>query len=156
MSQTPYNRALDLLSARPYTVRDLRRKLIQKEVPPEEVDAAIQRLFQAGLLDDEKYALAYARTKLVGAGSSKRRIRQELGRKGVVAEVADAAVDQVIADEEVDTRAVVERVARKKLVSMGNLEPVVLRRRLYAFLARRGYDLDEIQAVVKGLGQDRV
>lgn len=152
MAQSAYNRALDLLSARPYTVRGLRRKLMQKEVPADEADAVIQRLTEAGLLDDEKYALAYARTKLVGAGSSKRRIRQELGRKGIRAELSDQAVEQVIVDEEVDTRALVERVARKKFASMGDLEPVVLRRRLYSFLARRGYDLDEIQAVMKGLG----
>lgn len=151
MAQTPYNRALDLLSARPYTVRGLRRKLMQKEVPAEEADTVIERLLQAGLLDDEKYALAFARSKLVGAGSSKRRIRQELGRKGVSAELSDTAVAQVIVDEEVDTRALVERVARKKLASMGDLEPPVIRRRLYAFLARRGYDLDEIQAVTKDL-----
>lgn len=151
MAQSAYNRALDLLSARPYTVRGLRRKLMQKEVPADEADAVIQRLTEAGLLDDEKYALAYARSKLVGTGSSKRRIRQELGRKGVSADVSDQAVEQVIVDEEVDTRALVERVARKKLASMGDLEPLVLRRRLYGFLARRGYDLDEIQGVMKEL-----
>ncbi len=153
--QTPYNRALDLLSARPYTVRDLRRKLLRKEVAPDEADAAIGRLLAAGLLDDEKYALAYARSKLVSAGSSKRRITQELGRKGVRTEMASAAIDQVIADEEIDTRDVVERVARKKLASMGDLEPLVLRRRLYAFLARRGYDLGEIQTVVAQLSARR-
>ncbi|MGI8545799.1 MAG: regulatory protein RecX [Gemmatimonadaceae bacterium] len=155
MAQSAYNRALELLSARPYTVRRLRTKLLQKEVPPDEADVVIQRLVEAGLLDDEKYALAYARSKLVGAGSSKRRIRQDLQRRGISAETSDQAVDQVIVDEEVDTRALVERVARKKLASMGDLEPLVLRRRLYAFLARRGYDLDEIQAVMKGIGNQR-
>jgi regulatory protein len=151
MAQTPYNRALDLLSARPYTVRELRRKLIQKEVPPAEADAVIARLLDAGLLDDAKYASAYARSKLVGSGASVRRIRQDLARKGVAADIATEAVDQVIVEEEVDTAAVVERVARKKLASMGDLEPLVLRRRLFAFLARKGYDLDEIQAVVQRL-----
>jgi regulatory protein len=151
MAQSPYNRALDLLSARPYTVRQLRRKLIQKEVPPDEVDAVVQRLLGAGLLDDAKYAVAYARSKLLGSGASRRRIRQELGLKGVNAELADEAVERVIADEEVDTRAVVERVARKKLASMGDLDSLVLRRRLFAFLARKGYDLDEIKAVMQEL-----
>lgn len=152
MAQSAYNRALDLLSARPYTVRDLKRKLARKEVPADEIDAVLDRLTGAGLLDDEKYALAFARSKLMSAGSSKRRIRQELGRKGVSAEMSDIAVAQVVADEELDTRALVERVARKKLASLGDLEPLVLRRRMYGFLARRGYDLDEIQAVMKGLG----
>ena len=153
MAQTPYNRALDLLSARPYTVRQLRRKLIQKEVPVVEADLVIERLLGAGLLDDARYARAYARSKLVGQGASARRIGQDLARKGVTAELAKEAIAQVIADEEVDASAVIERVARKKLASMGDLEPLVLRRRLFSFLARRGYELDEIRNVVAAIGK---
>jgi regulatory protein len=148
VAQTPYNRALDLLSARPYTVWQLRRKLLGKEVPASEVDAVIARLAGAGLLDDGKYALAYARSKLAGQGASARRIGQELARKGVDAELAKEAIATVIADEQIDMRAVVERVARKKVALMGDMEPTVVKRRLFAFLARRGYDLDEIRAAV--------
>lgn len=151
MARTPYDRALDLLSQRPYTARDLRRKLIQKEIPAAEADAVVGRLQEAGLIDDAKYALAYARTKMLGSGASRRRIKQELARKGVKGEVATDAVEQVIVDEEVDTKAVIERVARKKIASMGDLEPLVLRRRLFAFLARRGYDPDEIIEVTRGI-----
>ncbi|HEY7897701.1 MAG: regulatory protein RecX [Gemmatimonadales bacterium] len=154
MAQTPYNRALDLLSARPYTVRQLRRKLIQKEVPAEEAEAVIARLLGAGLLDDERYALAYARSKLVNQGASARRISQDLARKGVNAELSRQAIAQVVDEEEVDTKAVIERVARKKIASMGDLEPVVVRRRLFAFLARKGYELDEIRDVVGRVGKE--
>lgn len=151
MAQTPYNRALDLLAARPYTAKELRRKLVQKEIPAAEVDAVIERLTAAGLLDDARYAAQYARSKLLGQGASRRRIAQDLGRKGVPRDVATEAVEQVIVEEEVDTRAVIEHVARKKLASMGDLEPLVLRRRLYAYLARRGYDADEILSVTRSI-----
>jgi len=153
VAQTSYNRALNLLSARPYTVRQLRRKLTEKEVPPNEVDAVVERLIGAGLLDDAKYALAYARSKLAGQGASVRRIGQDLARKGVNAETSKQAIADVVVEEEVDTRAIIERVARKKLASMGDLEPVVLRRRLFAFLARRGYELDEIRDAVAAIGK---
>ena len=145
---------MDLLSARPYTVKQLRRKLIQKEVPTDEADAVIARLLGAGLLDDERYALAYARSKLVNQGASARRISQDLARKGINAELTKQAIAQVVDEEEVDTKAVIERVAKKKLASMGDLEPVVLRRRLFAFLARRGYELDEIRDVVGKVGTE--
>lgn len=148
MAQTSYNRALDLLSARPYTVRQMRRKLLQKEVPIAEADGVIERLVAAALLDDAAYALAYARSKLVGQGASARRVGQDLARKGVSAPVAVDAIAQVVEDEEVDTSAVIERIARKKLAAMGDLDPVTLRRRLFSFLARRGYELDEIRAVM--------
>src|SRR5690348_8944007 len=115
MARTPYDRALDLLSQRPYTARDMRRKLIQKEVPAEEADAVIERLTEAGLIDDAKYALSFARSKLLGSGASRRRIRDDLARKGVKGDIASEAVEQVIVDEEIDTKAVIERAARKKI-----------------------------------------
>jgi regulatory protein len=152
VAKTSYNRALDLLSARPYTVRQLRRKLIQKEVPPDEADSIVERLLAAGLLDDSRYALAYARSKLIGQGASVRRIGQDLARKGVSAETSRRAIAEVVVGEEVDTRAVIAQVARRKLASMGDLDPVVLRRRLFAFLARRGYELDEIRDALASIG----
>jgi regulatory protein len=155
VAQTPYNRALDLLSARPYTVRQLRRKLLQKEVPADETDAVLERLIGAGLLDDARYAAAYARSKLVGQGASVRRIGQDLARKGVSADISKQAIAEVLEEEDVDTRAVIARVARKKISSMGDLEPTVLRRRLFAFLARRGYELDEIRDAVAAVARTR-
>ena len=152
-ARSAYSRALDLLSARPYTVRQLRRKLVQKEIAADEVEAAIERLLGAGLLDDSRYALAYARSKLAGPGASVRRIGQDLARKGVAAEISKQAIALVVEEEDVDTRAVIERVARKKVATMGDLDSVVLRRRLFAFLARRGYELDEIRDVVAVLGK---
>ena len=46
----------------------------------------------------------------------------------------------------------IAQVARRKLASMGDLDPVVLRRRLFAFLARRGYELDEIRDALASIG----
>ena len=145
---TAYNYALNLLSARPYSTQALHRKLIQKEYSAADADDAIRRLVDNGLLNDAKFAAQYARSKIVSSGSSKRRVQQDLYRKGIKGDVATAAIAQVIDDEEIDTAAVVERVARKKLAQLGDLEPLVVRRRLFAFLARRGYDVDEIKRVV--------
>jgi len=145
---SPYDYALNLLAARPYATRALHRKLIQKEYPAADADDAIRRLVDNGLLNDEKYAEQYARSKIVSTGASKRRLTQDLYRKGIKGDVASTAIANVIADEEIDTAVVIEQVARKKLAQLGDVEPLVLRRRLFAFLARRGYDVDEIKSVV--------
>jgi SOS response regulatory protein OraA/RecX len=42
----------------------------------------------------------------------------------------------------------VESQARKKLASMGGLDDDTKRRRLFAFLARRGFELDDIKRAV--------
>ena len=146
-----YNYALNLLSARPYATRALHRKLIQKKYSAADADDAIRRLVDNGLLDDAKYAEQYARSRITTTGASKRRLEQDLYRKGIKGDVATEAIANVVSQEEIDPAAVIERVARKKLATLGALEPLVLRRRLFAFLARRGYDVDEIKAVVSRL-----
>jgi regulatory protein len=143
-----YNYALNLLSARPYATRALHRKLIQKQYSAADADDAIRRLVDNGLLDDAKYAEQYARSKILSSGTSKRRLQQDLYRKGIKGELATTAIANVLESEDIDPVAVLERVAAKKLASMGDLEPLVLRRRLFAFLARRGYDVDAIRDVV--------
>jgi regulatory protein len=146
-----YNYALNLLSARPYATRALHRKLIQKEYSAADADNAIRRLVDNGLLNDAKYAEQYARSRMLSAGTSKRRVQQDLFRKGIKADVATEAIANVVEQEEIDPAVAIEGVARKKLAQLGDLEPLVLRRRLFAFLARRGYDVDEIKRVVAQL-----
>ena len=145
---TAYNYALNLLAARPYASRALHRKLIQKKYSAADADDVIRRLLDNGLLNDERFAEQYARSKMLSTGASKRRLTQDLYRKGIKGDVATIAIANVIDQDEIDPAAVIERVARKKLAQLGDLEPAVLRRRLFAFLARRGYDLDEIKRIV--------
>lgn len=147
--QPAYDYALNLLTARPYTVRNLRRKIVQKGFPAADADSTIDRLVANGLLDDARYAEQFARNRLLGPGASRRRIRQQLFQRGISGDVADAAIAAVIDEEAVDLASVIEKDARKKLASLSGLEPVVIRRRLYAHLARRGYNVDEINAVMK-------
>ena len=146
-----YNYALNLLSARPYATRALHRKLIQKQYSAADADDVIRRLVDNGLLNDAKYAEQYARSKMLSTGTSKRRVQQDLYRKGIAGDLATNAIANVLESEEIDPAAVIERVARKKLAQLGDLEPLVIRRRLFAFLARRGYGVDEIKAVVSRL-----
>jgi regulatory protein len=147
---TAYNYALSLLAARPYASSALHRKLIQKEYPAADTEHVIRRLLDNGLLNDAKFAEQYARSKM-SAGASKRRLTQDLYRKGIKGDVATTSIANVVEQDEIDPAAVILRVATKKRAQLGDLEPVVLRRRLFAFLARRGYDLDDIKGVVARL-----
>ena len=145
---SPHEYALRLLTARSYTVRDLRRKLVQREYSPNEVAATIERLERSGLLDDASYAERFARGKLVNEHASRRRVAQLLVRKGIAPEVVQDAIARVVETEDVDAAAAIENVARKKLQTLTGLDPRVARQRLFAFLARRGYDLEDIKRTV--------
>ena len=144
-----FDRALNMLAFRARSASELRRLLIRKDEPADQVDLAIARLQTSGLLDDRSFARQFARSKAVGAGLSKRRVQQELSRRGVDRAVAKEAIDEVYIEERVDESESIERVARKKLRSLLKVDPPTRRRRLYGFLARRGYDGDDIAKVIR-------
>jgi regulatory protein len=156
-----YDRALRLLAARGRSVRELRRRLLVAKEPEVHVDAALERLVSAGLLDDEEYARQVARSQMIGRGYAPRRLKQELARRGVARDVADRAIELVLAEDAapgsfgveagVDPGETIERLARRKLRGLASLDADTRARRLYAFLARRGYDSDDIRMVTARL-----
>ena len=147
--RSTYDRALDMLEARSRAVTELRRLLIKKGEPPDDVDAAIERLRAAGVLDDANFARQLTRSKAVGGGHSRRRIQQELAKRGVARDVSDDAIEEVFEDEGVDESETIERAARKKLRTLAGLDTATRKRRLYGFLARRGYNSDAIARVLR-------
>jgi regulatory protein len=146
-----YNKALEVLARGPKSVKDLTRWLLQREHPREDVDATIERLIANGLLNDAQYAEMFARSRATTRGMSRRRIAAELAKRGIARELADAAIAEVMSDELIDERAMVEAAAKKKFRSLGKLEPDVQRRRLYGFLARKGFAPDLVRATVQQL-----
>jgi regulatory protein len=156
-----YDRALRLLAARGRSVRELRRRLLAAKEPEALVDSAIARLQDLDLLDDAEYARQVARSQMLGRGYAPRRLQQELARRGVARDVADRAIDLVLTEDApaggfgaeagVDLKEAIEKLARRKLRGLGALEAETRSRRLYAFLARRGYDSDDIRSVMTKL-----
>ncbi len=149
-----WDRATGLLAARARSRLELRRLLLRKGEPVEQVDRVLDRLEGAGYLDDADFARQFARTKALGSGMSRRRVQQELARRGVDRAIADAAISEVFAEEAVNEIETVERLARKKLRTLARLDEATRRRRLYGFLARRGFENDEIRDVLSRLGEE--
>ena len=148
---TTYDRALNMIAMRARSAVELRRLLLRKKEPAEYVEVAIERLLRAGFLDDASFARQFARAKALGGGLSRRRLQQELARRGVARDVADSAIAEVFTEEHIDEDDTLERVARKKLKSLARFETQIQRRRLYAFLARRGYDNDDIARTLRAV-----
>ena len=149
-----YDRALNILAFRARSSAELRRALVRKGAEQPHVDRAIARLREQGILDDAAFAQSFTRAKVLGANQSRRRVQQELARKGVSRTVSDAAIDVVFEEEGVDTSAMAVTAARKKMHSLRTLEPNVQRRRLYGFLARRGYDGEDIRRAMEVVARE--
>ena len=148
-----YDRAMLMLAARGRASGELRRLLVRKGEDARIVGAVIERLIGAGFLDDDAFARQFARSKST-SGTSRRRIEMELGRKGVDREVATTAVSETFAEEQVDERVAIDRAAEKKLRTLSKVDDQTRRRRLYSYLARRGFDPDAINGVMGRLSRD--
>jgi len=146
-----FDRAVAMLAARPRAVRDLERVLVRKGEPAEHVAAAVERLKTLGILDDAQFARQFIRARIAGAGLSRRRLQSELWRRGVARDVIDDALAEVMQEDEVDEDAQIAQVAAKKLRTLRSADPAAVRRRLYAFLARRGYESSAIRRVMDAL-----
>ena len=108
-------------------------------------------LFRSGFLDDEAYARSYARAKMAGGNTSRRRIAMELARRGVARDVVDRVVCEAVDDEGFDERGALEAAAKRRVRSLAKLEPEVARRRLMGFLLRRGFEGEAVASEVRRL-----
>lgn len=144
-----YDRAVMMLAARGRAAKDLERLLIRKGEPAEFARLAVERLASEGFVDDDAYARSFVRSKSSGAGLARRRLQQELARKGVERAVAADAIDKVFAEDEVDEVAAATALARKRARSLHGLDAQSQRRRIYSFLARRGYSPDTITSAIR-------
>ena len=141
---------LRALARRAHARYDLRRRLLQKQHPPGAVDGALARLATQGLLDDASFARDYAGAK-AARGRGPARLVRDLLSQGVERRVAEEAVRTALADDDVDPDAAVRGVAEKRAKQLAGLPAPVRKRRLAAFLARRGFQGPEVRAIVEAL-----
>ena len=139
--------SLAFLAYRPRSEREVRDRLRQKGYGPEAIEAAIARLIDWRYLNDADFARLWVENRATHQPRGQRRLEQELRHKGIDREV----VREAIAAAELDEEAAALELARAKLGAYAKLEPVVARRRLGGFLARRGYGFEVIRPVLDRL-----
>lgn len=137
-----------LCSRREYCTEDIRRKTVQAlpDYDSEVADRIIGVLKRDKYIDDLRYASAFARDKSSISGWGKTKIRYALGAKRIARDVIDEALG------EVDAAKASERLVKlvsNKYASLEN-DPA-WRTKLLRFALGRGYDYDEIMAVLSTL-----
>ena len=147
-------RADHYLSYRPRTCREVRRYL-GKHGLSGHADPAIDRCIELGYLNDEAYARAFVRERVRLKPRGRPRLVSELLGRGVDRETAERAVETTLAEEGVTESTLLREVARRRARSLRSLDPPAARRRLSAFLGRRGFRAGAIREVVLELIPDR-
>lgn len=115
------------------------------------VDALVVRFLKVGLLDDRTYAEARA-ASLHRQGKSARAIRQQLGQKGVDAEIVAAALETLVEEagtERTDLAAAVNYARRRRIGPWRLGDRDAARERDLAALGRQGFSYDTARRVIE-------
>jgi len=142
------DKALDLLAVRARSSRDLSIRLRRAGARDPDISWAVSRLAAQGFVDDAAYARGVARAKALAGGVSRRKVITVLRQKGIAADVATEAIEATLVDVSLDEYGAALAAAEKRVRALSGLEPAKKRQRLYAFLARRGYESDVVRRVI--------
>lgn len=137
------------LRYRPRSESEVRSHLEKKGFDARTVQAVVLDLERRGLLDDMAFARFWKENRESFSPRSRAMVRWELRCKGVPADVA-AQVIEDIDDEESASRAAAKMAAR-----LSGTDYETFRRRLGAFLKRRGFRHEAAQHAIDNLWQGR-
>lgn len=125
------------LARRGFSIAEIRRRLRQKGHAPEAVEYAVERGRERGLLDDADFARRYVESRSA-RGRGPGRLRLDLAALGVDRALADAAIGERWQEPE-EALTLAAQLAERRARQLAGLPREVRRRRLVAFLARRGF-----------------
>jgi regulatory protein len=142
-SEVAYQKALRLLSYRPRSEAEVQRKLSEHGYVEQVVAKTIQRLKDNRFLGDEAFAREWIENRSTFRPRSKRMLSMELRQKGV----AEEEIEKALAETE-DDSSLAYQSARKYAGRLAGADWETFRKRLGAFLMRRGFSYGTIAPVL--------
>lgn len=143
-----YMRALEYCFSRPHSRREIEQYLYRKTRPTRTKKGEVRdgvsteltarvlgRLIEKGHVNDESFARYWVEHRRQRTGASMRKLRAELGTKGV----APAIIDQAIACTDRTDNDELQKVIAKKASRYDDPQ------KLMAYLARQGFSYDDIK-----------
>ena len=140
MNDEARQQALKILERRDVSRKMLLDKLTEKGISCADAEEVADWLCGLGVVNDERYAGLVVR-HYAAKGYGRRRIRDELYRRGIDRELWDAALDELP-----ETDDAVDRLLSARL--RGAVSPEALQR-AQSYLLRRGYSWDEVCAATE-------
>ena len=133
-------KALQTVSQRQMSAKELRKKLREKGFDEETADYCVSWITERGLINEEGYAAAIVR-HYAAKGYGEGRIRQELARRGLPRELWDEALTAMP-----ESTQKIDRFIASRLRDPEDRDEV---RKLSASLFRRGFSAEEIRAALE-------
>ena len=135
-----YNKALDIISRREHSDKEIKNKLLKKFNTPELIDEVILKLIENNFINNVRYAQMYVHVrKRKGFGPKK--IQFELMTRGIDDSISSSAIT-----EEGSWKEAAQKVFNKKFQN-GASNEFKERNKQKSFLQNRGFSFEEIDSV---------
>jgi regulatory protein len=136
-----YVRALDLISRRLRSEREVRDYAWRKKWSPENTDRVVERLYKYGYLDDAKFARAFVASR-AGRDFSIKKMKVELIKKGIKSDLIEKVLTDNTDFDEIES---LKKLINKKRAHYDD------ERKLTAYLMSKGFKYDDIRNNIKHL-----
>ena len=131
--EVAYQRALNFLSYRIRSEKEIRQNLNKHEIPGEIIDGVLDRLRASSLVDDLEFATQWVENRIQFKPRGKRALSSELFLKGI----PDQIIEDALADLNEEELAI--KLAHKKISKLTGLDEIAFQNKLSGFLTRAGF-----------------
>lgn len=142
--EVAYLAALRMLDHQQRTGQEIRKKLSQKGYQDDQIEMVMLKLAEAGLIEDAQFARQWVENRNTLHPRSRRLIHLELKQKGIEEEEIQNALVGSAEDSVLATQAAMQQLRR-----YSSLEWEEFRKKMSAFLLRRGFSYGTIAPVVR-------
>ena len=143
-----YLYAVRLLASSKKSSQELKRRLLEKGYAEPVASEIISRLEQQRVLNDESLVRDALHWALEAKGLGRNRIVYELRKRGVSPQLIQDELSMVPRAKE---RAIAMSLAKNRWIRLQNIDLRKRKKRVYDFLASRGFDYDLCREVIAGL-----
>lgn len=144
------DRARRYLATRPRSESEVRNRMQRYGYDEQIIVRVIEQLSRSGLIDDNAFAAFWRENRTSFKPRSARMVTSELRQKGVDPET----IAQAVSDIDEENQAF--RAGAGKARSLPSDDYYEFRRKLSAFLRRRGFDYDVISSTVERLWHEKI
>lgn len=138
-----YNKALEFLSYRPRSEKEVRDKLKKKQVEFQIIEKIIAKLKEKKFINDEEFARMFLENRLRFKPRSTRLIKLELKQKGIDPEIINNL--QLAVDNDLESA---KKLVEKRIERVRNLPKQEIYQKLGRYLASKGFSWDTIKKAI--------
>ena len=147
--ESGYQRALNFLSYRSRSEKEISLNLKKYQVSEEHIDLVLDKLRQNNLVNDLEFAREWVENRSRFKPRGRRALSSELFQKGINYEI----IEEVLKD--LDEGQLALEFARKKISKIKTLNQTDFQKKMYGYLSRRGFSSDISKDIVSTLWKEQ-